>query len=151
MLISREAHEDCMRQSLHRGACLRKARWFCETYCQMVGHADTGKCATHCTDDEALAAPPPGPGRKVCRPSGRCEMEYDDPPGEDEHEHEHEQLRIRYRPNIPLLVHRNVYGRGWKFNALPIHEYQYGSITGTSIDSVWAQGDTLEVVRKRMT
>lgn len=148
MHISNEAYRECLQQSLHRKTCLRKARWFCRGYCDRFPGAD--KCATHCTDAAEDGYDDDDSCREVCRPSGRCELECDDPEVEAALEDLGDgPLRIQYRPNIPLLVHRNVYGRGWKFNALPIQEYQYGNITGTSVDSIWAQGDTLEVVRRR--
>lgn len=140
MQISDEAREECEQVSLHRNACLRKARWFCTNYCSQF--PDTDKCDTHC-EGEAK------PCREVCRPNGHCHTECAELPSQPEDEPAAAgDLRLLYRPNIPLLVRRDVYGRGWKYNALPIHEFQYGRITGTSIDSIWAQGDSYEVVRR---
>ena len=125
-MITEEARQECEGDE----TCLRLARTLCRRFCN--DFPDAEKCQTHCCP-------------YVCNYRGHCRREcrpdLTSPPQPYD---EDETLRIRYRREIPLLVQKNT--RSWKFNAMPIHNYQYGSITGTTIDSVWAQGDSMAVV-----
>ena len=95
MQISDEAREECEQVSLHRNACLRKARWFCTNYCSQF--PDTDKCDTHC-EGEAK------PCREVCRPNGHCHTECAELPSQPEDE----PMRSRTRK---LLLERGAWFR----------------------------------------
>lgn len=125
-MISAEARIECQRDP----QCLKQAHAFCQNYCRRFPEAD--KCSTHCCTSQY-----------VCR-YGRCRYECTTPVTEREPLPSAADLRIAYKRDIPLLVHKNP--RSWKFNAMPINQFMYGLITGTSVDSMWAQGDTLQVV-----